>query len=347
MPEMRKTPASNCAREGSSIISTAAKNVKLIGICMECQSRSTSTLSGECSASQVYSTKSQVGAKLYVDGFKVKNVMGSGDLMCDEKVSREWNEASKSWADFVRTGKDYYREEMNNPATLRIIGNVENKQLLDLSCGEGYNTRILAKRGAKVIGVDFSEEMIELARQSEKRDRLGIKYYVSDAADLEELEDECFDVVTCFMALMDIERYEDAISEVARVLKRKGRFVFSITHPCFEYGDTVNGEQIAEWKYEQGGEDEGEKRATHLEVRKYFGYTKCEVSWDMRRLVKPFKTTAFHRTLTDYFQALHRSGFMVSRLVEPKPTSKGVSKHPSLRKHTLIPHSIVIEATKK
>jgi ubiquinone/menaquinone biosynthesis C-methylase UbiE len=268
--------------------------------------------------------------------------------MVNGKVSREWDEASKPWADFVRMGKDYFREEMNNPATLRMVGNVKDKRLLDLSCGEGYNTRILAKKGARVVGVDFSKEMIKLAKQREKRDRLGIRYYVSDAADLKELESEFFDVVTCFMALMDIERYEDAISQVARVLKRKGRFVFSITHPCFEYGDTVGGKPIiAEWKYKEGKENAAERNAGHLEVRKYFGITRCKVSWDMKRLVKPFQTTSFHRTLTDYFQALHKSGFVVTRVVEPKPTSKGMSEYPSLRKHALIPHSIIIEATRK
>jgi 2-polyprenyl-3-methyl-5-hydroxy-6-metoxy-1,4-benzoquinol methylase len=267
--------------------------------------------------------------------------------MVDDKVSREWNEASKPWADFVRMGKDYFREEMNNPAMLRMVGNVKDKQLLDLSCGEGYNTRILAKKGATVIGVDFSKEMIKLGREREKKERLGIRYYVSDAADLKEFESERFDVVTCFMALMDIERYEDAISQVARVLKKNGRFVFSITHPCFEYGNTVGGEPTAEWKYEEGKENAADRKAVHLEVRRYFGITKCDVSWDMKRLVKPFQTTSFHRTLTDYFQALYKSGFVVTRLVEPKPTSKGALEYPSLRKHTLIPHSIIIEARRK
>ena len=84
-----------------------------------------------------------------------------------------------------------------------------------------------------------------------------------------------------------------------------------------------------------------------MEVRRYFGITKCEVSWNMKRLVQPFQTTSFHRTLTDYFQALHKSGFVVTRLVEPKPTSKGVSEYPSLRKYILIPLSIIIEAKRK
>lgn len=267
-------------------------------------------------------------------------------IMTNKKIQREWDEASMSWADFVRTGKDHYREAMNGPATFRMVGDVRGKHVLDLSCGEGYNARILAGKGARVVGVDFSQEMIRLAEQKEKKDKLGIRYYVSDAADLKELDSGRFDVVTCFMALMDIERYEDAISQVARVLKKNGRFVFSITHPCFEWGETANGETLAEWKYVEDTGNTLDKKASHLEIRKYFGVVRCDVSWNMQRLVKPFRTTSFHRTLSDYFKALHKGGFVVTRLDEPKPTSKGMSEHPCLRKHILIPHALVIEAIK-
>jgi ubiquinone/menaquinone biosynthesis C-methylase UbiE len=268
-------------------------------------------------------------------------------MVKENALSKEWNDASESWADFVRERKDHYREEMNSPATFHVIGNVKGKHVLDLSCGEGYNTRILAKRGAKVVGVDFSRKMIELARQKEKEEKLGIRYYVSDAANLREFRSGCFDVVTCFMALMDIEHYEEALSEVARVLKKNGRFVFSVTHPCFEWGMTTSGEQLAQWKYKEATENTAKEEALHLEVHNYFGVSKCKISWDMKRLARPFKTTSFHRTLTDYFQALHQNGFLVARLIEPKPTSRGVTKYPSLRKHMKIPHSIVIEAVRK
>lgn len=59
-----------------------------------------------------------------------------------DKFTKEWDEASEPWADFVREGKDYFRDEMNNPAFFKVIGNVRGKHVLDLSCGEGYNTRI-------------------------------------------------------------------------------------------------------------------------------------------------------------------------------------------------------------
>ena len=266
----------------------------------------------------------------------------------EDNIKKEWDEAAESWTNFVREGKDYYREELNNPAAFRLIGNVRDKKVLDLACGEGYNARILAKKGAIVAGVDFSERLIELARRLETKERLGITYYVSDAANMEKLPSNHFDLVTCFMALQDIEHYEEAISEVARVLKGSGMFIFSIPHPCFEQivKDRKGWKNISGRRCDEGKENMKEKNSSQPEMRSYFGTVKYENLWTMERIAKPFKTASFHRTLTDYFQALYESGLLVSRLVEPRPTLKAVSKYPSLRKVLKIPQSIIIEAIK-
>jgi 2-polyprenyl-3-methyl-5-hydroxy-6-metoxy-1,4-benzoquinol methylase len=99
-------------------------------------------------------------------------------------VMKQWDDAAESWVDFVRKGKDYYRDELNNPATFRLVGNVKGQLVLDLACGEGYNTRILAKKGAKVVGVDFSAKLTTLARIEEAKEKLGIDYRIADAGDL-------------------------------------------------------------------------------------------------------------------------------------------------------------------
>ena len=126
------------------------------------------------------------------------------------------------------------------------------------------------------------------------------------------------------MALQDIERYEEAISEVARVLKNSGRFIFSIPHPCFEH-IVKDEENIISWRYREGTENIADKRPLHLEIKKYFGIGKYEIRWNSKRITKPFRTSAFHRTLTEYFQALYANRLLVSRLFEPRPTLKAVS----------------------
>lgn len=241
-------------------------------------------------------------------------------------IKKEWNDAAESWMDFVRKGKDYYRDELNNPATFKLIGDVRGRIVLDLACGEGYNARILARKGAKVAGVDFSEKLIELAKREEEKEKLGICYHVLDATDLKEFSSNHFHLVTCFMSLQDIENYRRAISEVARVLKNWGRFVFSVPHPCFET-IIIKGKRVSATK-------------------RYFDTVKYPIQWKMKRLVKPFRTTSFHRTLADYFDALFESRLFVSRLVEPTPTQEGLRKHPQLREALVRLQSIIVESIK-
>jgi len=241
------------------------------------------------------------------------------------RVVREWDDAAESWVDFVRQGKDYFRDELNNPGMFRMIGNVKGQLVLDVACGEGYNTRMLSCKGARVTGADLSKVLIGYAKSQEEKDGFGIDYFVADSADLSRFSAERFDLVTCFMAIMDIEHYDKAIGEIARVMKDEGRFVFSITHPCFEYS-TKSG------KIE--------------ETARYFENRSERVPWEMKRLLRPFEITSFHRTLTDYSNALNRHGLLIRRLLEPKPTRKGPAKFPPLKQVLLRPHSIIFETVK-
>lgn len=247
-------------------------------------------------------------------------------LIGENSVRNIWNKAAEAWADFVRKGKDHYRIGLNNPAVFEILGDIQGLTVLDLACGEGYNTRILAGKGAKTTGVDFSPKMVGLAKQEEARRKLGIEYFILDAMNLKGVSSSQFDLVTCFMALQDIENFRMAILEVSRVLKPNGRFVFSIPHPCFEL-PAINGEEGSS-------------------LRRYFEEAKYSLEWNMKRLAKPFKTITFHRTLTHYFDALNESGLHVSRLVEPRPTREALQKYPPLEDVLSRPQSLVVESAK-
>lgn len=64
----------------------------------------------------------------------------------DEAVARYWDANADLWTEHVRRGWDAYREHFNNPAFFAFLGEVKGKRVLDAGCGEGYNTRILARR---------------------------------------------------------------------------------------------------------------------------------------------------------------------------------------------------------
>jgi ubiquinone/menaquinone biosynthesis C-methylase UbiE len=215
---------------------------------------------------------------------------------------------------------------MNNPGMFKILGNIRDKKVLDLACGEGFNSRMMAHRGAKVIGIDFSKNQIKYAKEMGKKDNLGIKYYICNATTLDMFKNNTFDVAASFMSIQDIKNYKRALKEINRVLKKKGRLVIGTTHPCFE--KTI---------YRDG---------KYYRDERYFKNKTYTLYWTMKRLSKHFVTTSFHRTLTEYSNALYSAGFVILRLLEPKPTKKGLKVHPNLKENLLIPQSIVIEAIK-
>ena len=241
----------------------------------------------------------------------------------EEEVARYWDQNADLWAHYVRKGWDCYREHFNNPAFLRFIGDLGGKMVLDAGCGEGHNTRLLARSGARVTGVDISPKMIGLARQEEQREPLGIRYEVASFSDLSLFDDASFDTVVSFMALMDAPDFGDASREILRVLRPGGELIFSITHPCFMtrgYG----------WMEDENG------NATKLTVSDYFDDQPYVERWRFKgpapKDAKPFAVPVFPRTLSEYVNTLIRTGFVLEEIGEPRPSEDACKEHPWLRR---------------
>ncbi len=264
----------------------------------------------------------------------------------EKPVKEYWDEASEAWVSFVRDGKDVSRDYMNNPGMFKLLGDISDMEVLDLGCGEGYNTRLLADRGAIVTGIDFSEAMIKLALVEEEKEPRGITYHVVDACDLHMLADGTFDIVTCFMVYMDFEDIDGVSREIHRVLKPGGFAVISMPHPCFEMS-WEDGEKVAGWIYENM-DDPSKDRGRPLYVKQsdYFKSGPYEIDWNMTRLKQPFKTLSFKRTLTEYIHIFGKNGLYVNDLLEPKPTEEGMEMVPEFRKHLRVPQSIIFKVSK-
>jgi demethylmenaquinone methyltransferase/2-methoxy-6-polyprenyl-1,4-benzoquinol methylase len=99
------------------------------------------------------------------------------------------------------------------------------KRALDLACGTGSLTRNLAKRigpDGYVLGVDFSKEMLEVAK---RRPAPNIEYQFGDATELEGIEDNSFDVTTIAYGARNIPDLNALFSEMIRVVKPGGKAV--------------------------------------------------------------------------------------------------------------------------
>ncbi len=120
---------------------------------------------------------------------------------------------------------------------LEEIGDIKGKRVLDLACGSGISSRMLAERGAIVTGVDMSESMIDRALEEEKKNPQGINYMIADASIPVKYGDKPFDLVVAAFLLHYADTpslLEGFIKNISLNLKVSGEFVsinMSPDHP--------------------------------------------------------------------------------------------------------------------
>jgi len=124
-----------------------------------------------------------------------------------------------------------YRAWMDYLARLWKRHGLAPQSVLDLACGTGTMSRLLAGRGLSVTGVDLSAGMLAVARERAKAQRLDIPFYEQDAAELE-LGDARFDTVLCLFDslnyILDAERVQAAFGRVFAHLEPGGAFIFDV-----------------------------------------------------------------------------------------------------------------------
>jgi SAM-dependent methyltransferase len=243
----------------------------------------------------------------------------------DEKtVGDYWNGNAEGWTRMTRAGYDVYRDYVNTPGFLAILPEVTGLEGLDIGCGEGHNTRLLADRGAGMTALDIAPVFLRHAWEREQQKPQGIRFLRASALDLP-FADATFDFATGFMSFMDIPTPERVVAEAYRVLKPGGFLQFSITHPCYDtpHRVKVRDEQGNPCAYEIGGYF----RALDGDLVQWtFGAAPSE----LREQYPLFNTPRFTRTLSYWVNLVLDVGFVLERLGEPAPDDRAIAEHPDL-----------------
>ncbi len=192
---------------------------------------------------------------------------------------------------YVEFTKDWDSE----PLAL-LPGDLSGQRVLDLACGYGTFSRYLARRQARVTGIDISAGLLARARQLEADQPLGIRYVRADATSTGWWDGVPYDGVLCNMALMDIDDLDGALSTVAAVLAPGGWFSFSVFHPCYPGGPEGSWSGLPSWPPEEGYAREGWWQTDGEGVRGRAG--------------------ANHRMLSTYLNAVLRAGLVLEELAE-------------------------------
>jgi len=102
---------------------------------------------------------------------------------------------------------------------------VAGKRVLDIACGEGYGSRLLARTATSVTGVDISDEAVEHAKAAYAGDD-SLVFIQGDAAQIP-LPDRCVDVVVSFETIEHHDKHVEMMSEIRRVLTEDGVLIMS------------------------------------------------------------------------------------------------------------------------
>ena len=181
------------------------------------------------------------------------------------------------------------------PQVIAMCEPLVGKLVLDLGCGEGYCSRMLRQRGARVVGLDVSERMIELARQAERANPLGIRYDTADAVTAD-LGDASVDLVVAVFLFnyLGVEQMRKTMRNVHRMLKPGGHFVFAVPHPAFAFMREA-------------------APPFYFDVGAAAGYFSARDSLFSGRIWKrdgsALDVQLVHKTLEDYFTGLQLAGF--------------------------------------
>lgn len=181
-----------------------------------------------------------------------------------------------------------YNALYDRPAVLELLGGVDGLRVLDVGCGPGLYAAELVARGAVVVGLDQSPRMVELARA---RVPTGAEFRVHDLSEpLDWLQGESFDLAVMALVIHHLDDRVNVLSEVHRLLRPGGALVVSTHHPTTDWvrrgGSYFDVEVIEEtWKG----------------------------NWDVRYWRMPLT-----RSCAEFAEA----GFLIERLVEPRPSAE-------------------------
>lgn len=196
------------------------------------------------------------------------------------------------------------------PTLYSLMPELKGKKILDLGCGSGERCIDYIARGAeKVVGVDISEKMLEVARR-ENSDP-NITYINMPMEEIGCIEGS-FDVVISSLAFHYVEDFQGVVENVYSLLCEGGIFLFSQEHPF----STCYSGDIDRWTRDADG------KKIHLNVANYCVECRCDSTWFVEGVQR------YHRMFSTIVNTLADTGFRILKMIEPYPTEELVEKYP-------------------
>jgi SAM-dependent methyltransferase len=208
-----------------------------------------------------------------------------------------WEANAQWWIDGFTAGADAEYEEQILPMAAEHLAGA--RRVLDVGTGEGQLARLAVKGGATtVVGVDPTWAQITVAAE-----RAGGPAYGRGEAAALPFPDDSFDAVVACLVFEHINRFEEALAEVGRVLEPGGRFLFFLNHPLLQTpGSGWIDDQVL---------DPPEQ---YWRIGPYL-IEDASLEEVEKDVFIPF----IHRPLSRYVNAMRAAGLRIERMEEPAP----------------------------
>lgn len=215
-------------------------------------------------------------------------------------------------------------ELIEQPIIDELIGQVREKKILDLGCGDGKYGVELLKKGAKFYhGIEGSQKMVKLAKENLKTYNSIVELGDIEKREFKRVE---YDIVVSRLVLHYIENLEKLMKRIETSLKDRGEFVFSVEHPiitsCYE-------------AYHKKA-----KRGNWI-VDNYFDTGERINKWIGEEVVK------YHKTLEDYWRIIKQSNFEVIEIRESKPQASNFKIREEFERRKRIPLFLMFKLRKR
>ncbi len=213
------------------------------------------------------------------------------------ETKKWWESSSKDYQEECKIPIDiHYGPGSPNEKSLKLLRNIKGKNILEIGCGGAQCSIAFAKQGAKVKAIDISLEQLKFAKRLAEKNKVKIDFYQGDIKKLPQIKSNSQDIVFSAFALHYVDNLLSCFKEVKRVLKNKGLFVFSLDHPFFR---TVDSKTL---KLKDSYFNTGKEIFTFSDPTKKF--------------------VCYKHTVSELYNILIQSGFLVERILEPDSRKK-------------------------
>ena len=227
----------------------------------------------------------------------------------DKEMANAWDKISRSYQRRyqIGTSKVQWGPLCPSEDELRLLGEVNEKRVIEIGAGAGQNSIVLAKQGAITTAYDISKEQLEYGKKLARRENIKVNFVWGDFQRLRKhFNPDSFEVAISAYALqycLTLESMNRTFKQIYEILIPKGIFVFSLDHPV---------RTIGYW----------EEEIDRFVLDNYFDRSQKEWDYSFPETGVSARMKGSFKTISDIVNGVLQAGFNLEQMLEPEPINQ-------------------------